>query len=96
VPRRQVERLDALDPDDVDGEVARDRNEPGQHPAATRIVRAGVSPRPYEGLLRDILGDALVAHDGQHQAVDASLEATRERGRSIGVAGGKTGQKRLI
>jgi hypothetical protein len=58
-----IERFGLLAPNDVYGEVAGDRQEPGRDPAATRIVGSCVSPRPDERLLRDVLGGALVAHD---------------------------------
>ena len=91
-----IERLRGLYPDDVDGEVTGDRQEPGRDAAATWIVGSGVPPGPHERLLGHILGGGLVAHDRQHQAVDPRLEAPYECRRGVRVAGRQTGQKGLI
>ena len=53
-------------------------------------------PRADERLLGHVLRDALVPHDGQHEAVDARLEATDECRRSVRVPSRETGQKGLI
>ena len=92
----RIERLGRLHPDDVDREVASDRQQPGRDPPATRVVCAGVLPGSHERLLGDVLGGALVTHDRQHQAVDARLEAADERRRSVGIAGRETGYERFI
>ena len=91
-----IERLGLLPPDDVDGDVAGDRQQPRRDPAATRIVRAGVLPGAHERLLGNILGGALVAHDRQHQAVHPRLETAGERRRGVRVAGRQTGQEGLV
>jgi len=45
----------AADAPPIDGDVPHDRQEPGQHRAAPRVVASGITPGAHERLLRDVL-----------------------------------------
>lgn len=79
-----------------DGEVAGDRQQPGGHSAAARVIRARVLPGAHECLLRHILGDPLVADDRDDEAVDPRLEAPYEGRRGVRVARCQTGQQGFV
>jgi hypothetical protein len=85
-----IERLGRLHPDDVNREVAGDRQEPGHDTAAPRIVGSSVLPGSHERLLSHVLGRALVTNDCQDEAIDTRLEAAREGRGGVRVAGRET------
>ena len=66
--RVRVERLGALRAQVVDRQVAGDRQQPGRDPAAAGVVGAGVAPGAGERLLRDLLGDRVVADHASPRA----------------------------
>jgi hypothetical protein len=91
-----IERLGAPHPDHIDGQVARDREQPGRYPPPTWVEGAGVFPGPYKGFLGNVLGHPFIAHDRQHQSIDPCLETPDERRRGVGVTGRQTEEQSLI
>ena len=55
-----------------------DREHPGAHRAAARVVDRGVPPRPDQRLLGDVLGQGGIGHHGEGQAEDPRLVPAHE------------------
>src|SRR5262245_18329868 len=83
-------------PDRVDRKIPRDREEPGRDRAPAGVVGAGVSPRPHERLLGDVLGRPRVSEDRHGQAEDAALEPLHERRGRVGVPRRQACEQRIV
>ena len=91
----QLGRIDGLGPAQagtVDRDVARDREQPGGHRPAPRVVRLGMPERAQERLLRGLLRLAAIAEDRQREPEHAALEPPHERSGGVGVTRPETGQ----
>jgi hypothetical protein len=55
-----------------------------------------VAPNPEEGLLGDVLGQGLVAHDGPGQPADPGLVAADEGSCRVRVADGEAGEQGIV
>ena len=91
-----VGRRAAPGPHGVDGDVARDRQQPRGDRAAHDVVRRRRPPRPQERLLGDVVGERRIARDGEGEPEHLRLEAPHERRRRVGVLDGQPGDERVV
>jgi hypothetical protein len=80
----------------IDGEVARDHDQPGRHAPSTGIECLRVSPRAQECLLRQVFGEARITRDRKRDAVHAALEPRDEGLGGTGIADREAGEEGLV
>jgi hypothetical protein len=76
----------------VEGQVARDAQQPRTYVTSASVIRVGVAPSPYECLLGNVLGHPRVSNDVRGQPEDPALEALDEFRRRSGIGAAEPGQ----
>ena len=97
-PRRSsvIHRDRAASPDGVDGEVPGDRQQPGRDVSAASVEGRRVAPGSQQRFLRDVLGGTGLAHDGEGQSEDPTLEPLDEGGRGVRVRQPEASEQRGV
>jgi hypothetical protein len=92
----EVNWLSLCSPERVHGQVSCDREHPGGHRTAARVVGVSLTPCPDQRLLGDLLGLGRIPRDASGQPVDTALIPPHKRLRRTWVPLAKSGQQSLF